>query len=258
MDDKFKDLKIDCKNCFGICCVALYFSKFEGFPCDKVAGKACSHLNNDFGCKIHESLGEKGLKGCMTYDCFGAGQKVAQVMYQGIDWKKSAKTEMFDVFLIMRQLHEMLWYLTDASLQKVSASLKEELEDMRLKINQLTHLDPSSLLCLDVESYRDSVNSLLRQVGVLSDERFGKDLMGKNLTKKNLVNADLRGALLIAANLRNQDLSGANLIAADLRDADVRGAKLDRCLFLTQSQVNVAKGNQETKLPPYLARPSHW
>ena len=92
MCDKFKDLKIDCKNCFGLCCVALYFSKFEGFPSDKVAGKPCSHLSDDFSCKIHESLSDKGLKGCTAYDCFGAGQKVAQVTYKGIDWKQSSKT----------------------------------------------------------------------------------------------------------------------------------------------------------------------
>ena len=75
MCDKFKDLKIDCKNCFGLCCVALYFSKFEGFPSDKVAGKPCSHLSDDFSCKIHESLSDKGLKGCTAYDCFGAGKR---------------------------------------------------------------------------------------------------------------------------------------------------------------------------------------
>ena len=258
MCDKFKDLKIDCKNCFGLCCVALYFSKFEGFPSDKVAGKPCSHLSDDFSCKIHESLSDKGLKGCTAYDCFGAGQKVAQVTYKGIDWKQSSKTEMFDVFVVMRQLHEMLWYLTDASLQEVSISLKKEVEEMRLKIVQLTYLDLASLLVLDIESYRDEVNKILRQIGTLSGEKLGKDLMGKNLTKKNLINSDLRGALLIAANLKNQDLSGANVIAADFRDADIRGAKLDKCLFLTQSQINVAKGDQQTKIPKWLSRPAHW
>ena len=158
----------------------------------------------------------------------------------------------------MRQLHEMLWYLTDASLQEVSISLKKEVEEMRLKIVQLTYLDLASLLVLDIESYRDEVNKILRQIGTLSGEKLGKDLMGKNLTKKNLINSDLRGALLIAANLKNQDLSGANVIAADFRDADIRGAKLDKCLFLTQSQINVAKGDQQTKIPNWLSRPAHW
>lgn len=258
MEDKFKDLKIDCQNCFGICCVALYFSKFEGFPQDKVAGKACSHLSKDFKCSIHQDLSKKGFKGCIAYDCLGAGQKVAQVTYKGVDWKQASNPEIFDVFLVMRQLHEMLWYLTDASLQKLESALKESIDKMILKLETVTKQDSTTLLALDIESYRDEVNQLLRQVGTLSSERFGKDLMGKNLTKKNLVNADLRGALLIAANLKGQDLSGANLIAADLRDADVRGAKLDKCLFLTQSQINTAKGDKHTLLPAYLTRPMHW
>lgn len=257
MDDKFKDLKIDCKNCFGLCCVALYFSKFEGFPQDKVGGKPCTHLDKDFSCKIHASLKDKGFKGCMAYDCFGAGQKVAQVTYKGIPWNQES-SQIFGVFLVMRQLHEMLWYLTEASLQKIEHRLKEKIDKMLLKLETLTKQDPATLLALDLESNRDEVNQLLRQVGTLSNERLGKDLMGKNLTKKNLVNADLRGALLIAANLKGQNLGGANLIAADLRDANLSGANLEGCLFLTQDQINKAQGDQYTKLPTYLEKPSHW
>ena len=70
--------------------------------------------------------------------------------------------------------------------------------------------------------------------------------------------ANLAGSLLIAANLRHTDLSGANLIGADLRDADIRDANLADCLFLTQIQVNSAKGNAATKLPRWIVRPSYW
>jgi hypothetical protein len=65
---------------------------------------------------IMKSLSERGLKGCLAFDCFGAGQKVAQTTYAGHDWRsvpESAK-QMFEVFLIMRQLHELLWYLAEA------------------------------------------------------------------------------------------------------------------------------------------------
>ena len=37
----FNHLKIDCSKCFGLCCVALFFSKCDGFPTDKGAGKPC-------------------------------------------------------------------------------------------------------------------------------------------------------------------------------------------------------------------------
>lgn len=81
--DLASNLKIDCEKCFGFCCSALYFAKAEGFPEDKVAGKPCMNLKEDFKCKIHESLSKKGLKGCTTYECFGAGQKIAQDTYKG-------------------------------------------------------------------------------------------------------------------------------------------------------------------------------
>ena len=63
---------------------------------------------------------------------------------------------------------------------------------------------------------------------------------------------------MIAANLIGADLRLADLIGADLRDADLSGANLTGCIFLTQAQVNSAKGNKDTKLPRYLNVPSHW
>ena len=98
------NLQADCEKCFGLCCVALYFSATEGFPVNKDAGKPCINLQDDFRCSVHKNLKKKGLKGCIAYDCIGAGQKVAQVTYGGHDWKQNPESakQMFDVFIIMR------------------------------------------------------------------------------------------------------------------------------------------------------------
>lgn len=271
-----KSLKIDCSKCFGFCCVALYFSKSDGFPVDKKAGTPCSHLKSDFKCKIHQDLRKNGLKGCTAYDCFGAGQKVAQVTYGGNDWCQSPQlsSQMYDVFLMMRQLHEMLWYLSDALNQIPMNSIKDDLKLMIKETEQLTNLDAEGILQIDIERHRMKVNVLLRQVNELVNKsvKTNKKINSKNkkslksrcqfisanLTKTDLIGANFAGALLIAANLRNTDLTGANLIGADLRDADIRGANLSKSLFLTQSQVNVAKGDSHTKLPQALDRPSYW
>ena len=111
----YPNLRADCENCFGLCCVALYFSASEGFPIDKDAGQPCLNLQPDFRCGVYKSLGEQGLKGCIAFDCFGAGQKVSQVSFSGRDWMRIPESaeQMFKVFLIMRQLHELLWYLTE-------------------------------------------------------------------------------------------------------------------------------------------------
>ncbi|WP_241483573.1 hypothetical protein [Rhodococcoides fascians] len=48
------------------------------------------------------------------------------------------------------------------------------------------------------------------------------------------------------------------MLGADLRDARVEGADLSGALFLTQSQVNSAQGDERTRLPAGIGRPRHW
>lgn len=270
-EDKIaKELRIDCKKCFGLCCVALYFTKFEGFPTDKEAGKPCINLQSDFTCVVHKNLEEKGLKGCLAYDCFGAGQKIAQVTFDGWDWWKKPEhaKKMFEGFLVMRQLHEMLWYLMQALMLQRDQGIKAEISSLLDSTERLTSLDIDSLLELDIQTHRTKVNALLKSTSELVRSKAcgGKkvasknrrDYFGADLRKVDLKGADLRGACLIAANLRGVDLSGADLIGADLRDADLSGADLTNSIFLTQAQINTAKGDSYTNLPPLLARPAHW
>ena len=86
----------------------------------------------------------------------------------------------------------------------------------------------------------------------------GADLAGAGLSYRKLCGADLRGSCLIAADLRGSDLAGADLLGADLRDARLDGADLTAALFLTQPQLNSARGNRRTHLPPALTAPPHW
>ena len=272
----YQSLRINCEKCFGFCCVALYFSASEGFPSDKKAGRPCINLKSDFSCSIHKSLREKGLKGCTAYDCFGAGQKTAQVTYGGHDWHqlKESAAQMFDVFLVMRQLHEMLWYLAEADRVLPDHAAEADFSHLINQTEKLTFLDADALLKLDIVSHRDKVNSVLRRTSdqVRAKVHGGRenslkhkkaiagmsDFIGADMRKLDLRGADLRGALLIAADLRNTDLTGADLIGADLRDADLRGANLQGSIFVTQSQINSAVGNSYTKLPISLVRPEYW
>jgi uncharacterized protein YjbI with pentapeptide repeats len=58
--------------------------------------------------------------------------------------------------------------------------------------------------------------------------------------------------------LRGADLIGKDLGGADLRGADLADARLDGAIFLTQAQIDLAKGDAATTLPAPLARPAHW
>ena len=53
-------------------------------------------------------------------------------------------------------------------------------------------------------------------------------------------------------------LDRSDLLGADLRDTDVSGADLSTALFLTQPQLNAARGSATTLLPTHLRRPVSW
>lgn len=268
-----KDLQADCENCFGLCCVALPYAKSADFAFNKEGGTPCRNLNSDYRCSIHENLREQGFRGCTAYECFGAGQKVSQFTYAGTDWRDnpSIKKEMFEVFPIMQQLHEMLLYLHEALHREETKPISEDLQHAISATNRLTNLSSAELHQLDVVGPRANINELLLQSSTLVRGKLkpvtqkgkwkidrGSDLIGAKLNGANLRGANLRGALLIAADLRSADLRTTDLIGADLRDADLSGADLTGCIFLTQAQVNSARGSLSTKLPSTLTIPQHW
>ncbi|MEU0073959.1 pentapeptide repeat-containing protein [Streptomyces sp. NPDC006332] len=263
------DLRGDCERCFGLCCVALPFAASADFALDKEAGKPCPNLRGDHRCGIHAELRTKGFNGCTVYDCFGAGQKVSQVTFGGQDWRTGPREQarrMVDVFPVVRQLHELLWYLTEAltlpAARPVHADLREALE----RTEALTRQTPEELDALDVGEHRQEVNVLLLRtselvragVGGRKKNRRGADLMGARLKGADLRGANLRGAYLIAADLTGADLRAADLIGADLRDTDLTDADLTGAFFLTQPQLNAARGGPGTRLPGSVTRPVHW
>lgn len=266
---RLADLRGDCENCFGLCCVALPFTASADFARDKQAGTPCSHLQDDHRCGIHARLRQKGFTGCTVYDCFGAGQKVSQVTFGGRDWRTGPREDvrrMSDVFPVVRQLHELLWYLTEALTLTAARPVHPDLRRMLEETEQLTRRTPEELGALDVAAHRQEVNVLLLRTSELvragirgkKKDRRGADLMGARLKGADLRGANLRGAYLIAADLTGADLRGADLIGADLRDTDLTDADLTDAFFLTQPQLNAARGSSGTRLPESVTRPVHW
>nr|WP_307853919.1 pentapeptide repeat-containing protein [Streptomyces sp. RG38] len=261
-------LQADCGSCFGLCCVALPFAASADFAVDKDAGRPCPNLRADFRCGIHAHLRQRGFPGCTVFDCFGAGQRVSQITFGGVDWRQAPHTarQMFDVFPVMRQLHELLWYLSEALTLPSARPVHDELRRALEKTERLAGGSAQELTGLDVPAHRGEVNALLLRTSELvrakvtgrKKDRRGADLIGAGLQGADLRGANLRGAYLIAADLSGADLRSADLIGADLRDADLSGADLTGSIFLTQAQLNAARGDTTTTLPPGLMRPTHW
>ncbi|WAZ25811.1 pentapeptide repeat-containing protein [Streptomyces cinnabarinus] len=262
-------LRGDCANCFGLCCVALPFTASADFPVDKRAGTPCRNLQDDHRCGIHARLRQKGFTGCTVYDCFGAGQRVSQVTFGGRDWRSGPADEarrMFEVFPVVRQLHELLWYLDEALTLPAARPVHADLRRLMDRTEELAAGTPEELARLEVGPHRQEVGALLQRASELTraglrgrrKDRRGADLMGARLKGTDLRGVSLRGAYLIAADLTGADLRGADLLGADLRDTDLADADLTDVLFLTRPQLNAARGNAATRLPGSLTRPAHW
>ncbi|GHK05299.1 hypothetical protein SY2F82_70960 [Streptomyces sp. Y2F8-2] len=263
------DLRGDCGSCFALCCVALPFARSADFAVDKDAGTPCHNLRGDFRCGVHSELRQRGFSGCTVYDCFGAGQKVSQITFGGRDWRSGDREHarrMFGVFPVVRQLHELLRYLSEALSLPAARPVHADLRRMLEETERLTLRTPEELGELDVGAHRQEVNVLLLRTSELvraktghrTKDRRGADLIGARLKGADLRGASLRGACLIAADLTGADLRHADLIGADMRDADLTDADLTGAFFLTQPQINAARGSAGTRLPASVTRPAHW
>ena len=271
-----ESLRADCSQCIGLCCTALNLIASSDFAINKSAGSPCVNLQSDYGCHIHAHLREEGFKGCTVFDCLGAGQVVSQATFKGQSWRDDPEigARMFQVFPIMEQIHEMIAYAAEGLSYELPQDLSEKLNVQLKELQNLTKRDADHLLSLDIVMQRFPLNGLLSETsnyirGRLSHKISGNkkakeynhervNWIGKNLSGQDLQAVNLRGAYLIAVDMRNADLRGADFIGADLRDADLRGANLSTSMFLTQMQMNSAKGDEKTLLPSYIQRPSHW
>jgi uncharacterized protein YjbI with pentapeptide repeats len=225
-------------------------------------------LLDDGACGIHSDLRRHGFPGCAAYDCFGAGQQVSQVTFAGRDWRQDPQTaaQMFAVFAIMRQLHELLWYLAAALALAPARAVHDELRRALTATQAMADRPAEALLELDIHAHRDQANAVLARASELVRAQLpgGKrdyraaDLAGARLVRAGLAGANLRGARLIGADLSGADLTLADLTGADLRATNLRGADLATSLFLTQAQLDAAQGDTSTRLPPSLTRPAHW
>lgn len=284
------ELRPDCSRCAGLCCVALPFSRGADFPVDKPGGVPCGNLLIDDRCGIHDRMAETGWRGCVTFDCFGAGQRVMQETFRGRTWRDDPDpglpARMFSVLPVVHQLHEMSYLLAQAISYAVAPDLTRRCRQLAAEVDALAGGTAQDLLALDVTAVRARVGPALRDVSVAvrragrsprhtnsrgsaradrrlrpgadgrsgtgADRRIrpGADLVRAALAGSDLRGADLRGVLLIAADLRDADLARADLLGADLRDADLRGARVAEALFVTPPQLAAARTDESTTRPP--------
>lgn len=144
--------------------------------------------------------------------------------------------------------------------------MKNEIERLAKEGESISAKSPEALVAYDTTPFCSRAGELMKELsrrisnsmGTGLGKKTSMDYMGKDLHGKNLAGTDFSMSYLIAANLEKADLRGANFLGADMRDANIKDTDLSRSLFLTQMQINSAKGNRRTKLPVYISRPEEW
>ncbi len=83
-------------------------------------------------------------------------------------------------------------------------------------------------------------------------------LHGTFLDRANLSGVKFAGADLSGVYLNQANLSGVEFVGADLSGVDLNGANLRDARYLSQEQIDTAKGDSTTQLPPDLHMPESW
>lgn len=259
-------LTSDCSKCSGLCCIALYCFQSDGFPQNKPIGKPCIHLMDNYKCKIHSNLESMGMRGCIAYDCFGAGQYLTENIYGGVTWQTQPKRtkEICDMFVLVYRLFQLRFFLYESKKLASSELLLAEISRLLQENDMICRLPIEEMMQYLIEEYQDRVNSVLKRACIALTNylgiknNFGQNFLNRNFAGKDLSGVDFNMKPLIASDFRNCQLKGATFIGADTRDANFDGADLREAVFLSQGQINAAKGSCRTKLPDHLKYPDTW
>lgn len=126
-DLAFPDLQEDCTKCAALCCAAYPFDDDEDFAIAKPVDTPCPNLSKAcFDCTIHDDLTKRGFRGCVTYSCAGAGQRVTQELFDGETWRDDPDllSHMTYALRVVRPIHEALLLLQEALRLPVPESTK--------------------------------------------------------------------------------------------------------------------------------------
>jgi hypothetical protein len=165
------DLVADCTRCAALCCVWSAFDASDDFAFSKPAGVACPYLRRDHRCAIHDQLAGRGLRGCAAYDCHGAGPRATRLFAE----IRLADRERHEVFLVLRDVHELLWLLTGAAAlcPASHAELAAELAGAVEALDAVAGGPAAAILAADLRPHRTAAHRLLGRLRTALGGRRG-------------------------------------------------------------------------------------
>ncbi|WP_118133535.1 hypothetical protein [Oceanicella sp. SM1341] len=151
-------LQTDCSKCAALCCLVLAFDKGEDFAFDKNPGEPCRNLSGH-SCTIHDRLAQEGFRGCVAYDCLGAGNRVVQEVFGGRSWRQEPRLArlMMEAFSGMREVHRRIELLRAAEAlplrpqdEQTRRAFLDRLEQQRWSVPELNDFEVSLALEIDL------------------------------------------------------------------------------------------------------------
>ncbi|WP_133192619.1 hypothetical protein [Labrenzia sp. 011] len=161
-----QDLTSDCSNCAALCCVVFAFDKSESFAVDKAAGEVCANLDGSNRCRIFAERETLGFRGCMTYDCHGAGQRVTQEVFGGRSWRNDPglTSRMGAALSVMRRVHEQLLMLRTAEKFPLDPAERETARMLVDSLSPGTGWTEQSLKTFAIDAASRKVATFLRSL----------------------------------------------------------------------------------------------
>lgn len=163
---RLPDLTPDCSACAALCCVVFAFDRSESFAIDKAAGEVCPNLDSCGRCKVFGERDRLGFRGCITYDCHGAGQVVTQDVFRGRTWRDdpALTPRMGAALSVLRRIHEQLLLLKTAGQLPLNAEEKARQSELTGK---LTSEGPWTEAALKAFPLDDTIREVAAFLGAL-------------------------------------------------------------------------------------------
>lgn len=156
----------DCSSCAALCCVVFAFDRSESFAIDKDACEVCPNLDDHDRCRIFADREDLGFKGCIAYDCRGAGQRVTQEVFHGASWRENPalKEPMGAALSVMRRIHDLLLLLETAGKMTLAEKEAFALAQLQVKVDPDGAWTEERLREFPIEEITADVNGFLRSL----------------------------------------------------------------------------------------------
>jgi len=165
------DLTPDCARCDALCCVLPAFDALQSFGFDKPACVACRNLAPDNACRVHANLIPLGFRGCVVFDCHGAGQRVTSQVFKGRSWRDdpTLMQPMENAFRVMRRLHQAVVLLTEAAKLPLPPEQQRARQDLLATLDAGRDWTEAALADLEAGPHLAAVTAYLAQLRSVRD-----------------------------------------------------------------------------------------